>query len=80
MQSTNLQKDKLELIDKIIHTEDQGTLDFLKNILNDEPVDFKLSEEQQNMVRENTENYLSGKDKGKSWEEIKSKLISKRNG
>jgi hypothetical protein len=80
MQSTNLQKDKLELIEKIIHTEDQGTLDFLKNILNDEPVDFKLSEEQQNIVRENTENYLSGKDKGKSWEEIKSKLISKRNG
>ncbi len=80
MQSANLQKDKLELIEKIIHTEDQGTLDFLKNILNDEPVDFKLSEEQQNIVRENTENYLSGKDKGKSWEEIKSKLISKRNG
>lgn len=80
MQSTNLQKDKLELIDKIIHTEDQSTLDFLKNILNDEPVEFKLSEEQKNIVRENTENYLSGKDKGKSWEEIKSKLISKRNG
>jgi hypothetical protein len=80
MQSSNLQKDKLELIEKIIHTEDQSTIDFLKNILNDEPVDFKLSEEQQNIVRENTENYLSGKDKGKSWEEIKSKLISKRNG
>lgn len=80
MQSANLQKDKLELIEKIIHTEDQSTLDFLKNILNDEPVEFKLNEEQQNMVRENTENYLSGKDKGKSWEEIKSKLISKRNG
>jgi hypothetical protein len=80
MQSANLQKDKLELIEKIIHTEDQGILDFLKNILNEEPVDFKLSEEQQNIVRENTENYLSGKDKGKSWEEIKSKLISKRNG
>lgn len=80
MQSSNLQKDKLELIKKIIHTEDQSTLDFLKSILNEEPVEFKLSEEQQNIVRENTENYLSGKDKGKSWKEIKSKLISKRNG
>jgi len=79
MQSANLQKQKLELIEKIIHTDDQNTLDFLKSILNDEPVDFKLSEEQQNIVRENTENYLSGKDKGKSWDEIKSKLISKRN-
>lgn len=30
MQSTNLQKDKLELIEKIIHTEDQSTIDFFK--------------------------------------------------
>lgn len=80
MQSTNLQKDKLALIEKIIHTEDQSTIDFLKDVLNDEPVELKLTEEQQNIVRENTENYLSGKDKGKSWDEIKSKLISKRNG
>ncbi|WP_026713340.1 hypothetical protein [Flavobacterium daejeonense] len=79
MQSANLLQQKLELIEKIIHVDDQSTLDFLKSILNDEPSEFKLSEEQQNIVRENTENYLSGKDKGKSWDEIKSKLISKRN-
>lgn len=58
----------------------KALLIFLKSILNDEPLGFKLTEEQQNIVRENTENYLSGKDKGKSWDEIKSKLISKRNG
>ncbi|MES2240505.1 MAG: hypothetical protein V4497_09650 [Bacteroidota bacterium] len=80
MQSTNLQKDKLELIEKIIQTEDQSTIDFLKEVLRDEPLELKLTEEQQNIVRENTGNYLSGKDKGKSWDEIKSKLISKRNG
>lgn len=80
MQSTNLQKDKLELIDKILHTEDQSTLDFLKNVLNDEPLEYQLTEEQKNIVRESTENYLSGKDKGKSWEDVKSKLLSKRNG
>jgi len=80
MQSANLQKQKLELIEKIIHTDDQSTLDFLKSILNDETSDYELTDEQQNIVRENTENYLSGKDKGKSWDEIKSKLISKRNG
>lgn len=80
MQSTNLQKDKLDLIDKILHTEDQDTLDFLKNVLNDEPFEYQLTEEKKNIVRENTENYLSGKDKGKSWEEVKSKLLSKRNG
>ena len=80
MQSTNLQKDKLELIDKILHTEDQGTLDYLKNVLNDEPLEYQLTEEQKNIVRESTENFLSGKDKGKSWEEVKSNLLSKRNG
>jgi len=37
MQPTNLQKDKLHLIERIIHTEDQSTLDFLKSILNDQP-------------------------------------------
>lgn len=79
MQSLNLQQQKLELIEKIIHTDDQSTLDFLKSVLNDKPSEFKLSEEQQNIVRENTENYLSGKDKGKSWDEIKSRLTSKRN-
>lgn len=80
MQSTNLQKDKLDLIEKIIHTEDQSTLDFLKNVLNDDSLEYQLSEEQKNIVRESTENYLFGKDKGKSWEEVKSKLLSKRNG
>lgn len=80
MQHSNLQKDKLDLIDKILHTEDQSTLDFLKDCLNDEPLKYQLSEEQKNIVRESTENYLSGEDKGKSWEEVKSKLLSKRNG
>lgn len=63
MQSTNLQKDKLDLIDKIIHTEDQSTLDFLKNILSDENSEYQLSDKQKNIVRENTENYLSEKTK-----------------
>ena len=80
MQPTNLQKDKLDLIEKIIHTEDQSTLDFLKSVLNGESLEYELTEEQKNIVRESTENYLSGKDKGKSWEEVKSKLLSKRNG
>lgn len=79
MQPTNLQKDKLDLIDKILHTEDQSTLDFLKSVLDDETLEYQLSEDQKDIVRESTKNYLSGKDKGKSWEEVKSKLLSKRN-
>lgn len=80
MQPTNSQKDKLALIDKIIHTEDQETLDFLKDALSDDRSDYELTDEQKSIVRENTENYLTGIDKGKSWEEIKVKLSLKRNG
>ncbi|MDQ5930076.1 MAG: hypothetical protein QG594_1859 [Bacteroidota bacterium] len=56
MQPTNLQKDKLALIDKIIHTEDQETLDFLKDALSDDRSDYELTDEQKSIVRENTEN------------------------
>lgn len=41
MQPTNLQKDKLELIDKIIHIEDQSTLAILKDVLSDDNSDFR---------------------------------------
>lgn len=78
MQSTNLQKDKLELIDKIIHTDDQSTLDFLKNVLNDEPSEFKLSEEQKLILEEATAKYYSGEERSFTWEEVKNN-IRKRN-
>ena len=71
MQPTNLQKDKLELIDKIIHTEDQSTLDFLKNVLNDEPLEYELTHEQKLILDESTAKYYSGEEPSFKWEEIK---------
>jgi len=71
MQPTNLQKDKLELIDKIIHTEDQSTLDFLKNVLNDEPLEYELTHEQELILDESTAKYYSGEEPSFTWEEIK---------
>lgn len=78
MQSANLQKQKLELIEKIIHTDDQSTLDFLKSVLNDEPSEFKLSEEQKLIVEEATAKYYSGEEPSFTWDEVKNN-IRKRN-
>lgn len=80
MQSAQIQKDKLKLIEKIIQLDDETILESIKLILKDVDSEYILTEEQKNIVRESTENYLSGKDKGKSWEEVKSKLLSNRNG
>jgi hypothetical protein len=71
MQSANLQKDKLELIEKIIHTEDQSTIDFLKNILNDENLEYQLSNEQKLILQEATEKYYSGEEPSFTWEQVK---------
>ena len=71
MQSTNLQKDKLELIEKIIHLEDKNTLDYIKSILNDETSEYELTNEQKLVLEEATEKYYSGEEPAFTWEEIK---------
>ena len=77
MQTSQFQKDKLELIEQIILLNDKSTLNDLKEIFKSKN-QYKLSSEEMNVVRENTQNYLSGNDKGKSWNEVKSNIISKR--
>ena len=77
MQTTQFQKDKLDLIEQIILLKDKSTLNDLKDILNFKN-DYKLSDEEMNVVRESTKNYLSGIDNGKSWNEVKSNINSKR--
>ena len=72
MQPTNLQKDKLALIDKIIHTEDQETIDFLKDVLNNDGSDYELTDEQKLIVEDATAKYYSGEEPSFTWEEIKS--------
>jgi len=71
MQPTNLQKDKLHLIERIIHTEDQSTLDFLKSILNDQTLEYELSNEQKLILEEATEKYYSGEKPSFTWDEAK---------
>ncbi|WP_291097294.1 MULTISPECIES: hypothetical protein [unclassified Flavobacterium] len=71
MQRTNLQKDKLDLIERIIHTEDQSTLDYLKSVLNDETLEYELSNKQKLILEEATEKYYSGEEPSFTWEEVK---------
>lgn len=80
MQSLKIQNDKLRLIEKIIQSNDVAIIDYMNSFFTEGDSVYQLSEDQKHIVRENTENYISGKDKGKSWEEVKSKLLSKRNG
>ena len=71
MQPTNLQKDKLDLIDKIIHTEDQSKLDFLKSAFDDDNLDYELSIEEKLILEEATTKYYSGEEPSFSWDEVK---------
>jgi len=71
MQSTNLQKDKLDLIEKIIHTKDQSILDVIKSVLNDDSLEYILSGEQKLILEEATEKYYSGEEPSFTWDEVK---------
>ena len=71
MQSTNLQKDKLELIEKIIRLEDKNTLDYIKSILTEETSEYELTNEQKLILEEATAKYYSGEEPSFTWEEIK---------
>lgn len=74
MQNTQMQKDKLYLIEKIIKLDDQETLKILKDILDDDN-SYELTDEQKLMVEESYAKYISGEERGYSWEEIKSDIL-----
>ncbi len=74
MQSTNLQKDKLALIEKIIHTEDQSTIDFLKDVFSDDNSEYELTDEQKLIVEDATAKYYSGEEPSFTWEEVKNNV------
>ncbi len=79
MQSPQLQKDKLKLIEKIMETDDKVLIDYFNDVLSNGLSDYQLSEEQLQMIEESREKYISGEDKGKSWNELKNTLLKKRN-
>ena len=73
MQNTQMQKDKLDLIEKIIKLDDQETLEILKDILDDDN-SYELTEEQKLMVEESYAKYISGEERGYSWDEVQENI------
>lgn len=76
MQTVQLQKDKLELIEWITQLGDEAVILKLKEIMYEEETSgFTLTEEQKTEVREATARYLSGEGKGYSWDEVKQQMM-----
>lgn len=73
MQNTQMQKDKLDLIEKIIKLDDQETLEILKDILDDNN-SYELTAAQKLMVEESYAKYISGEERGYSWDEIQENI------
>jgi len=72
MQSVQLQKDKLDLIEWITQLEDPAMIQKIKQIMIEEDnYGFSLSDEQKLILEEGTEKYISGEERDYSWEEIK---------
>ncbi|MBC5836317.1 hypothetical protein [Flavobacterium muglaense] len=78
IQSTQLQIEKLNLIEKIIHIEDENLIAYLNAMLLENTNEYKLSVEDLSTIEESRSKYLSSEDKGKSWDEVKSNLLKKR--
>ncbi len=72
MQTVQLQKDKLELIEWITQLDDEAVILKLKEIMYEEETSgFTLTEEQKIELQEATARYEAGIDRGYTWEEIK---------
>ncbi|GGB74349.1 hypothetical protein GCM10007424_12820 [Flavobacterium suaedae] len=76
MESSQIQKDKLELIEWITQIDDSDLLNKLKAIMiEDENNSFQLSKEQQLILEEAAEKYHSKKECSYTWEEVKNNAV-----
>ncbi|RZJ71642.1 MAG: hypothetical protein EOO45_11700 [Flavobacterium sp.] len=76
MQSIQLQKDKLELIEWITQVEDSAVIEKLIEMMNEEDnYGFRLSDEQKLMLEESSAKYESGQERSYSWEEVQEQAM-----
>lgn len=72
MQTVQLQKDKLELIEWITQLEDVAVIEKLMGIMAEEDnYSYRLSDQQIAILEEGSAKYDSGEERGYTWEEIK---------
>lgn len=80
MQQLQMQKDKLDIIEWVKHLQDSHLVEYLKQLMSSKQDDtYILTEEQKAEVRESHERYLSGEDKGFTWDEVKDRARKRLN-
>ncbi len=76
MQTIQLQKDKLELIEWITQLEDSTVIEKLMEIMDEEDnYRYKLSNEQILSLEEGAAKYESGEERGYTWQEVKEQAM-----
>jgi hypothetical protein len=76
MQTVQLQKDKLGLIEWITQLEDVTVIEKLMEIMVEEETQgFILSDEQIVSLEEGAAKYISGEERGYTWEEVKEQAM-----
>ena len=71
MQTAQIQKDKLKIIEKILQIEDESIIESIKMILNPEDSEYVLSKDQKLILEETTAKYYSGEEPSFPLEEVK---------
>ena len=71
----DLQLTKLELIEMLLNTKREAVLEKVRALLETEQEDFSLTEEQYKIIDKRREEYLKGKGKSLSWEQVKQNAL-----
>ena len=71
----DIQLTKLELIRMLINTDEMSILNQIKAVLEGRQTGTSLTEEEYRLIDKRRENYLNGKGKSLSWEQVKEKAL-----
>ena len=66
---------QLELIEMLLNTKKESILNKVRILLESEQEDFSLTEEQYKIIDKRRENYLKGKGKSLTWEEVEQNVL-----
>ncbi len=66
---------QLELIEMLLNTKKEEVLNKVRILLESEQDDFSLTEEQYTIIDKRRENYLKGKGKSLTWEEVEQNVL-----
>jgi hypothetical protein len=79
MPTSKFQTNKLKLIEHIITTNDREVIDYMNEIFEERNLKYQISENELQIVEESRTKYILGQDNWKTWNEVKTSLIDRRN-